>query len=374
VKKKIVFLTGTRADFGKLKSLIDICLKSNQFEIYVFATGMHMHSKYGSTIEEIKKQGYPHIFGFINQRSEQAMDISLARTMEGFSNYVQEVKPDMIVVHGDRSEALAGALVGGLNNILVAHIEGGEISGTVDELLRHAVSKMSHCHFVANEIAKKRLIQMGESENSIYIIGSPDVDLMLSDRLPELTEVKERYDIPYDEFSIVIFHPVTTDHEKVENYTYNLTQAMGSLPLNYIVILPNNDLGSEKIINVYKKEIEGKNNIRIFPSIRFEYFLVLLKNAQMIVGNSSAGIREAPYYGTPTVDIGTRQNNRSLSDHILHSSYETKQITQAMQQALTQKLAPHMPFGKGQSDQEFFRAISQDELWQTPKQKYFCDY
>ena len=162
--KKIVFLTGTRADFGKLKSLIEILNRHQQFEVHIFATGMHLDKKYGYTVHEIEKCGYPNIYKYINHDKESMMDITLSRTIEGFANYIRLIQPDLIVVHGDRIEALAGATVGALNNILVTHIEGGELSGTVDELIRHAVSKLSHTHFVANFEAKKRLMQMGECD------------------------------------------------------------------------------------------------------------------------------------------------------------------------------------------------------------------
>ncbi|MDD1422367.1 UDP-N-acetylglucosamine 2-epimerase, partial [Dolichospermum sp. ST_sed1] len=154
LKKKIIFLSGTRADFGKLKSLIKIAESNDAFEVYIFATGMHMSAKYGSTVDEIYKAGFKNIFAYIN--SDNQMDRILARTIDGLSRYVGEINPDMIVVHGDRVEALAGAIVGSLNNILVAHIEGGEVSGTIDELLRHSITKLSHIHFVSNEEAKKR--------------------------------------------------------------------------------------------------------------------------------------------------------------------------------------------------------------------------
>ena len=176
--KKIVFLTGTRADFGKLKPLINKIEGSENFENYVFVTGMHTLSKYGSTYDEVRKQKYKEMYIFMNQTHTTAMDIILANTIIGFSNFINEIKPDMIVVHGDRVEALAGAIVGSLNNILVAHIEGGEISGTIDELIRHSITKLSHIHFVANKEAKKRLIQMGEIDSNIYVIGSPDIDIM----------------------------------------------------------------------------------------------------------------------------------------------------------------------------------------------------
>ena len=153
--KKIVFLTGTRADFGKLKSLMSISQNSKNFEVHLFVTGMHMNTLYGFTVDEIEKAGFKNIYKYINHDSIEYMDRTLSKTIDGFSEYISQINPDLIVVHGDRVEALAGAIVGSLNNILVAHIEGGEVSGTIDELIRHSVTKMSHIHLVANSEAKK---------------------------------------------------------------------------------------------------------------------------------------------------------------------------------------------------------------------------
>ncbi|WP_088322772.1 UDP-N-acetylglucosamine 2-epimerase [Polaribacter tangerinus] len=204
MRKKIVFLTGTRADFGKIKSLIQVLENHSKFEPYIFATGMHLLDKYGKTVIEIQKCNFTNIHQFSNHTSENTMDLTLAKTIEGFSSYVSTLKPDLIVIHGDRVEALAGAIVGSLNNILVAHIEGGEVSGTIDELIRHSVSKMSHLHFVSNESAKNRILQLGELDSSVAVIGSPDVDIMFSDALPSLEEVKNYYEIPFQEFALVM--------------------------------------------------------------------------------------------------------------------------------------------------------------------------
>ena len=307
-KKKIVFLSGTRADFGKLKSLIRISQDSKNFEVHLFVTGMHMNSLYGFTFDEIVKAGFKNIYTFINHNSNEFMDRTLAKTIEGFSQYIEQINPDLIVVHGDRLEALAGAIVGSLNNTLVAHIEGGELSGTIDEVIRHSVSKMSHIHLVANDEAKKRLIQLGEFDKSIFILGSPDLDLMNENSLPNLTIVKDYYEIPFKEYSIAIFHPVTTEYENINKYAKNFVDALIESQKNYIFIYPNNDLGSKEILTEMKK-LNSLDRFRIFPSLRFEYFLRLLKESQFIIGNSSVGIREAPYYHVPTVDIGSRQKN-----------------------------------------------------------------
>lgn len=371
-KKKIVFITGTRADFGKLKSLIEIARKSPLFEIHIFATGMHMNSKYGKTVNEIVKCGYDNIFTFINHNDVDRMDLTLAKTTDGFSHYVNELKPDMIVVHGDRVEALAGAIVGAINNILVAHIEGGEVSGTVDEFLRHSISKIAHLHFVSNEEAKNRLVRMGEDVHKIFVIGSPDIDIMDSDTLPDLAEVKQSYEIKFNDYAILLFHPVTTEVDKTNRYANDLVDALVQSKKNYVVFYPNNDHGSESILNSYER-FSGNKNIRLIPSMRFESFLVLLKNAKFIIGNSSAGIREAPYYGVPTINIGTRQRNRAPNRDIFNCGHRRDEILDAISRVENIQIKKSMHFGKGNSNKLFFDIINNSEFWNTSKQKQFND-
>jgi len=372
--KQILFLTGTRADFGKLKSLIEVLLDDERFEVQIFATGMHMDRRYGYTVKEIEKCGYPRIFKFINFDQESPMDLCLARTIEGLSNYVNQERPDLIVVHGDRVETLAGAIVGALNNILVAHIEGGEVSGTVDDMLRHSISKLSHAHFVSNGEAKKRLIQLGEDSQSVFPIGSPDVDLMFSDRLPHFDDVLEYYEIPFRKFGILVFHPVTTEIEHLADYSQNLVNAINQTDLNMIGILPNNDQGTHHIQENFERGFADNDRVIFFPSIRFENFLVLLRSAQMIIGNSSAGVREASYYGVPSIDIGTRQSMRSRAHNILHCPYDQASISQAIKGAMALgRTAPTLGFGAGDSNQRFYKVLSKDSFWDIPQQKSFKD-
>lgn len=371
--KKILFLTGTRADFGKIKSLISILEQQQGYEVFVFVTGMHLLEEYGYTLLEIQRCGFKNIHTFHNHTHESTMDLTLAKTIEGLSDYVKTINPDMIIVHGDRVETLAGAIVGSLNNILVAHIEGGEISGTVDELIRHSVSKLSHIHFVSNGEAAKRLKQMGEMKSSIFTIGSPDIDSMFSDKLPDLEVVKEYYQIPYDKYAIVMFHPVTTEAKDMQEYTNNFVEAVLNDTHNYVVIYPNNDLGSQCIIDGYKK-LNNNPRFRVFPSLRFEYFLTLLKNSQFIIGNSSAGIREAPYYGIPIINIGTRQQNRAVHADIINVDYSRNSINTALKNIDTHQVKKaDADFGQGNSAQLFLESIEKQDIWTINHQKQFRD-
>jgi UDP-N-acetylglucosamine 2-epimerase (hydrolysing) len=372
-KKRIVFLTGTRADFGKIKSLIKITQEDEKYEVCIFATGMHMNPMYGLTSDEIKKSGFNNIYKYINHEKIKHMDRTLSKTIDGFSHYVEEIKPDLVVIHGDRVETMAGAIVGSLNNILVAHIEGGEVSGTIDELIRHSVSKLSHIHLTTNKEAKKRLIQLGELEDSIFIIGSPDLDLMNSGNLPTLKEAKEYYEISYKKYAIAMFHPVTTEYKNIRKDVKDFVDAIIESKLNYVLIYPNNDLGSVEILEEYKR-LKNNSNIKIFPSLRFEFFLKLLKNSTFIVGNSSAGIREAPYYSVKSIDIGTRQFNRVSLDIVIHSEYGKENILNAISQVMNSKLEInnlHDTFGKGNSDKLFSKLLESDAFWNIDCQKQF---
>ena len=372
IKKKIVFLTGTRADFGKLRPLIEIVNNSNEFECHIFVTGMHTLSRYDFTYREVEKRGYKNVFVFTNQNDFENTDIMLANTIKGFSNFVKKISPDMIVIHGDRLEALAGAIVGSFNNILVSHIEGGELTGTIDESIRHAVSKLSHIHFVSNEDAKKRLIQMGEIEERIFAIGSPDIDIMMKKDLPTKEGLKKYYDMQFEKYAILIFHPVTTELDDLENQTNELVSGAIDSKRNYVIIYPNNDPGSEIILNVYKK-LENNANFRIYPSLRFEYFLTLLKNADFIIGNSSSGIIEAEIYSVPTINVGTRQKNRSSNESIMNVESKKEKILDSISKVDGKEIKSSFSFGDGKSTKRFFDVILSEKIWDVSIQKQFVE-
>jgi UDP-N-acetylglucosamine 2-epimerase (hydrolysing) len=373
VRKRIVFLSGTRADFGKIRSLLDVLQNSTEFEAHIFVTGMHMLRKYGYTCREIERRGYKNIYQYINQNYSDTMDSVLGKTIAGLSDYIKEIQPDMLVVHGDRVEALAGAIVGSLNNILVAHIEGGEVSGTIDDLIRHSVSKLSHLHFVTNDRAKQRLMQLGEIANNIYPIGSPDVDSLFSPDLPSLDEVKNWYGIPFDEFAIMLYHPVTTEVEDVQRQIHELVDAVVDSDKNYVVIYPNNDSGSDKIIGEYARIEKNTFNFKVYPSMRFDYFLTLLKNSEFIIGNSSSALMEAPYYGVPAINIGTRQSNRANLPSVINCSADLGAIKQAIVDVTGLSPEPIQHFGEGDSSKKFFAILQNEKLWDTNKQKTFVD-
>ena len=209
--KRILFITGTRADYGKIKSLLKTVEVDPKFELHIFVSGMHLVEKLGNTYREVLKDKYSNVYVDFSQANSGIMSFDLGNVVSDLTNYIKKIQPDMIVVHGDRIDAMAGAVVGALNNIIVVHIEGGELSGTIDESIRHAITKLSHLHLVSNDEAKERLKQLGEEESRIFVTGSPDIDVMLSDNLPSLDEAKRRYDINFEKYAICMYHPVTTE-------------------------------------------------------------------------------------------------------------------------------------------------------------------
>lgn len=370
--KNILFITGTRADYGKLKPLMQAVEQSGDFNLYIYISGMHLLEKYGGTYREVLKDGYRNVQVAFGQHFSDSMSYNVGNVICDLTGYVGSILPDMIVVHGDRIDALAGAIVGALNNIRVAHIEGGEVSGTIDESIRHAVSKFAHFHFVSNEEAKTRLIQLGEAKENIHVIGSPDIDIMLSRSLPSLEAAKARYDIPFTAYGILMYHPVTTQFLMTREYVKELVDAVLASGRQYIVIYPNNDLGTEIILSEYRR-LEGNPDFRIFPSIRFEYFLTLLRNASFMIGNSSAGIRETCVYGVPSIDIGDRQAGRYFPEkmkNIQHVDASAAKILSAIDNVDSCRI-PSQSFGDGNSTELFMEILSDESLWSGSLQKHF---
>jgi len=372
MKKKILFVTGTRADFGKLKSIIKLTRSKKNFEAFIAITGMHMIREYGSTYTEVEKSFKKNIFKFNNQSIGDSLEIILTKTVEKFSRLVKQIKPDLIVIHGDRVESLACALVGSLNHILTAHIEGGEVSGNIDDSIRHAVTKLCHVHFVGNNRAKLRVINMGERKKSVFKIGSADIDIMLSKHLRPIKKVKKYYQIDFDNYAILLWHPVTSEIDQLKNSTNKLVNFINKSPINFIVIYSNNDPGTKIILDCYKKKLIKKKN-KLFQSIRFENFLSILKNAKFIIGNSSSGIYEAPIFGVPTINIGSRQHKRSKIKAI--KNLEIDQLSNSTINNFIKKYRKIKKpiYGNGKTAEKFLKIIQKDSFWKISSQKHFSD-
>nr|WP_255532289.1 UDP-N-acetylglucosamine 2-epimerase [Paracoccus sp. IB05] len=371
VARRILFLTGTRADFGKLEPLAAAAREAGH-EVTFFVTGMHMMTRYGLTAHEVRRQPGIATHEFLNQRPGDPQDIVLAKTVTGFSDFVTESRPDLIVLHGDRIEAMAGALVSATNYIRSAHIEGGEVSGTIDEVFRHCNTKLCTHHFVSSETAKRRVMALGEPEDVIHVIGSPELDFHARPSGVTLDEVRARYAIPFADYGIATFHPVTSEQATMGAQAEALFAALTDSQRNFVVIAPNNDPGSEAIFRVL--DALPKARFRVLPSMRFAHFSELMRNAACIVGNSSAGVREAPFLGVPSLDVGTRQTNRSDAASVTAvSAFDRAAILGFLTNAWGNKAPRDAGFGEGAAADRFVEVLADPAFWDRPLQKAFHD-
>jgi len=367
--RNLLFVTGTRADYGKLEPLA-LSAVDDGHEVTFFVTGMHMMKKYGLTKEEVRRQTQFGIVEFINQRDGDPQDVILAKTILGFSDFLKEHQPDLVIIHGDRVEALACSLVCAINYTRCAHVEGGEVSGTIDELFRHCNTKLASAHLVSSDAARSLVEQLGEKPDTIHTIGSPELDIHSQPTGISLDEVLERYGILNRDYGVCVFHTVTSEQDSIADQAANLFQALIESGRYFVVILPNNDPGSDAIM----KEIKTlpKERFRIIPSMRFKFFSELIRNSKAIIGNSSMGIREAPFFGVPSMDIGTRQLNRGKASSIWHSAAgDRSKIGHFLDRMWGQRFSPNENFGRGDAAQRFTELLEKEVFWKTQIQKNF---
>ena len=369
--RSLLFVTGTRADFGKLEPLA-VAARDAGFDVSFFVTGMHMLERYGLTKLEVHRTPDVKVHEFLNQRVSDPQDMVLAKTVMGFSDFVKEHDPDLVVIHGDRVEALACALVCATNYIRCAHIEGGEVSGTIDEIYRHCNSKLASAHFVSSKDAARRVMALGEAADHIHAIGSPELDFHAGASGVTIDEVKTRYALPFETFGICIFHPVTSEAASMGAQADALFAAMRASGRCFVVIAPNNDPGSAGIFHAIDQL--PADRFRVLPSMRFAHFSELMKNASAMVGNSSAGVREAPFLGLQSLDIGTRQTNRAKSPSVFFADADdADKIAAFLQDQWDKSYARHDAFGGGSAAQRFVDVLSEEAFWQTSLQKTFHD-
>jgi UDP-N-acetylglucosamine 2-epimerase (hydrolysing) len=369
--RHLLFLTGTRADFGKLEPLAAAARDAGH-RVTFFVTGMHMMDRYGLTKLEVQRMLGVRVHEFLNQRPGDGQDIVLAKTVVGFSDYITEHRPDLVIIHGDRIEALAGALVAATNYIPSAHIEGGEVSGTIDEVFRHCNTKLATHHFVSSDAAAQRVMRLGEPPETVHVIGSPELDFHAAPSGVTLAEVRARYAIPFDGYGIAIFHPVTSEQATMGPQAAAFFGALEGSGRAFVVIAPNNDPGSEAIFAVLDQL--PPDRFRVLPSMRFSYFSELMKNAACVVGNSSAGVREAPFLGVPSLDVGTRQTNRAQASSVRAcAAQDEAAIARFLAEGWGHRHPPHTGFGEGRAADRFAAALADPSFWSRGLQKAFRD-
>lgn len=330
-----------------------------------------MLNRYGLTKHEVHRS-FGDVTEYLNQREGDSLDTILCKTISGFSDYILAEKPDLVVVHGDRIEAFACSISSATNYVRCVHVEGGEVSGTIDEIFRHCNTKLCTAHLVSSTTAKARVESLGEEPERIFNIGSPELDIHLEDSGISLADVKTRYEIPFSDYGVCIFHPVTSELETMYYQAKNLFDSLTDSSRHFVVIMPNNDPGSEDIFKVLGNL--AADHFRTLPSMRFSHFSELLKNASAIVGNSSTGVREAPFLGVPSLNVGTRQMNRSAAASVFNAAADDNgTIQEFLRSTWGMRFKTQDDFGSGSAREKFAKLLNDKVLFNLPHQKVFSD-
>jgi UDP-hydrolysing UDP-N-acetyl-D-glucosamine 2-epimerase len=341
--RKIAVVTGARADYGLLYWIIKDIHDDPDLQLQLIVTGMHLSPEFGLTVNVIESDGFPvaeKVDMLLSSNTAGSVAVSMGLGIIGFAKVFERLQPDIIVVLGDRFEIFSAVCAATPLNIPVAHIHGGEgTEGTMDEMYRHAITKMSHLHFTSAAEYRKRVIQMGERPEHVFCFGAPGLDNIV--RLPLLAkrDLIRELKIPEDiRFGVVTYHPATFEEASLKKQTEEMLSALESFPtLFWVLTYPNADTGGKIIIETMKRFV--KNNAhqgRIFVSLGQVRYLSLLKYADVMVGNSSSGMIEAPAFKLPVVNIGDRQRGRIKAKNIIDvAECQKAKLIRAIQKALS---------------------------------------
>lgn len=334
--KKIAYITGTRADFGLMTSVLAAIQKSEKLELQLYATGMHLMSDFGNTIDHVKKQ-FPDT-KIIPTTFTTDDKSGTARFTGDFLTEAVSIlsrdKPDFILVLGDRVEMLCTALVALYLGIPTAQIHGGERTSTVDEIARHAITKLVSLHLAATVDSAERIKKLGEEDWRIHVVGAPALDIILNEVLPTREKIFQKLNIdPQEKIILVIQHPVTDTLENAGSQMEKTLEAVKTFNMPVIVVYPNADAGGREMVKVIEKQ-RNNPNFHIFPSLEYKDFLALEKETSVMVGNSSAGIIEAASFQVPVVNVGDRQLNRAQNENIINVGYNKSEIIEAIGKSL----------------------------------------
>lgn len=363
--RHICYVTGTRADFGLMKSTLDQIAITPDLKLSIAITGMHLESQFGDTKQEVLNTGLDCYL--VNSQhddgSRDAMANAVGEQVCGFTQLFTKLKPNVILLLGDRGEMLAAAISALYLNIPVAHIHGGELSGTVDESIRHAVSKLSHYHFVSTVMARERLIRMGEKKENIMVTGAPGLDDILNIDLPKKSELLNHLSIEGNPSLLaVVFHPVVQDAELAD---VQINQLLAGLPHNeqIVILMPNADAGGQLIKESINNFCASKSNIKTVVHLPRELYLSLLAHSDILLGNSSSGIIEAASFSTWVINIGERQANRERNTNTVDVDVDSKEIRAAIDTLLLKpKLDRTNIYGDGQAGKRITRLLGEIEL------------
>lgn len=353
--RKICYITGTRADFGLMEGTLKAIAADPRLELSLVVTGMHLLARYGHTVDDIVAAGLP-VRARIPVQMDPATGATMARNiglmLAGMVDALEAIGPDLVLLLGDRGEMLAGALAAIHLNIPVAHVHGGERSGTVDEPVRHAISKLAHYHFAATEEAAARLVRMGEAPAQVHVTGAPGLDgltaLARSDRAALCAGAGLRADLP---LALLVFHPVLQEAGEAGVQTRHLVEALRARAMQVVALMPNSDAGSDAV-RAALAGYEGSAGVHLATHFARERFVSWMAAADLMIGNSSAGIIEAASFGTPVLNIGSRQGLRERNANVSDVAAEPAALDAAIGAALARGRLPcHNLYGDGASAQ-----------------------
>jgi len=368
--RKILYISGTRADYGLMRRTL-LFIKSNpKLRIEIIATGMHLMPEFGKTINEIRKDKFKihEIKTIYRNDNKQSMVFFLGKFILKLTKKIIRIKPDIILIIGDRAEMLAAAIVGAYLTIPIVHIHGGDVSSTVDEISRHAITKLSHIHLVATQKSSERIIKMGEDSWRVHIVGAPGLDSILNEELLSKKDIAKKYNLDLSKpFLLVIQHALTNEVKDAGKQMRETMEAIRELGFKSIVIYPNADAGGRKIIGVIKR-YRKYPFIQIHKSVPRKDYLSLMLVASALVGNSSSGIIEAPAFHLVVVNIGTRQEGRERAKNVIDVGYNKKEIKEALKIAIYDKKfqdkvkESRSPYGDGKASERIINLLGTIEL------------
>ncbi|WP_048441179.1 UDP-N-acetylglucosamine 2-epimerase [Caenimonas sp. SL110] len=335
--RRIVYLTGTRADFGLLQSTLQRVASTPGIDLSIAVTGMHLSRAHGETVNEVRASGLricAELALDMDNRTGAGMAFALADCLRAMTQLLDREKPDFLVVLGDRGEMLAGALAALHTGVACVHIHGGERSGTVDEPIRHAISKLASYHFVATQGSRERLIGLGEDEARIFVTGAPGLDgLAELGAVPRAEAIRVLGLSSNSPFVLAMFHPVVQQAGQARAQADALLAALASIGLPVVWLDPNADAGSREILEALDRAALAHGSVRIRHLPRAQ-FAAALAHCAVLAGNSSAGIIEAATFGTPVVNIGDRQRLRERNPNVTDVPPERDAIESALRSAI----------------------------------------
>ena len=342
--KRIGIMTGTRAEYGLLKSLMQEINKDNDLELYLIVSGMHLSPEFGLTYKEIEEDGFginAKVEMLLSSDSPVGISKSIGLGIIGFADEFKRAGLDMLILLGDRYEALAAAVAAMIMRIPISHLHGGELTeGLIDEGIRHSITKMSYLHFTSTEEYRRRVIQLGENPERVFCVGAIGVENIKKINLMTKEELERSIHFEIDENTVIVtYHPVTLENNTVEEQFLNLLEVLDRNPKIRMIFTKANADTNGRIVNELIDKYVAQNSERAcaFMSLGQKRYLSALKYCRIVIGNSSSGIIEAPSFGKPIINIGDRQKGRICADSVINCGYTQQEIQRAMETALTEE-------------------------------------